>query len=210
MVLQVAGHVTGWADYPTRHPMFNPLTTKIMEQFYSTLQEFTLRAKELGIFDVLFNEHNMSRPDIFALVKGWAKEFYEEEEMVHNQEPGWFYYDEVDNFLYRKADELENPYVDHHGKPYEGENSWPAGGGLHKKCDYNAEALYAYYSVKNEYSIRSYLTGRGFDEVDTPANDMAVYEKGNTRIIFDGYDRKNDGGLYGYLHTEFIPDPRES
>ena len=69
----------------------------------------------------------------------------------------------------------ENFYIDHFGHPYDHESgdSWPAGGGLDKRCDYNAEALFCYYVLK-------------------------------TDIYFEGYDPDNDGGLYGYLHTEFV------
>ena len=71
-----------------------------------TIQEFTLRAQELGIFSALFNDRNMSRPDVLALLKDWATEFYENEEIVHCEEPDWFYYDEVDAFLNDKFDHM--------------------------------------------------------------------------------------------------------
>lgn len=97
----------------------------------------------------------------------------------------------------------ENPYIDQYGHPYDHESgdSWPAGGGLHKDCDYNAEALYAYYVLKNSEAIYEFLTGRGFDLV-VDADNLEVWRKGNTEIYFEDYDADNDGGLYGYLHTE--------
>jgi len=72
-----------------------------------TIQEFTLRAQELGMFDILFNERDMSRPDILALIKEWAEEFHANEEVRHGAEPDWFYYDEVDEFLHNKFDNLK-------------------------------------------------------------------------------------------------------
>ena len=173
----------------------------------SDIQEITLRAKENGIFDTLFNERDMSRPDILHTFACWGREFNET-----HADTKWgeetFYYDEIDAFLERKRKgEVENLFVDHFGQPYDqgdANRCWPAGGGLHKMCDYNAEALYAYYSVRTESGIRDYLSGRGFEEVDTPSNDLVVYEKGNTRIVFENYDAKNNGGLYGYIHTELI------
>ena len=77
-----------------------------MERAISTIQEFTLRAQELGIFKVLFFDRNMSRPDIFALLKQWAEEFFINEEIIHGEEPDWFYYDEVDTFLRDKFDNM--------------------------------------------------------------------------------------------------------
>ena len=60
---------------------------------------------------------------------------------------------------------VENPYIDQYGFPYEENESMPAGGGLHKDCDYNAEALYAYYAVKDRKKIWDYLEKKGFSEV---------------------------------------------
>lgn len=97
----------------------------------------------------------------------------------------------------------ENPYIDQYGHPYDHEsgNSWPAGGGLHKDCDYNAEALYAYYVLKNRDAISEFLIGRGFEFMGG-GREEDWWRKGNTEIYFEGYDADNDGGLYGYLHTE--------
>ena len=46
-------------------------------------------------------------------------------------------------------EEVPNIYIDKYGNPYdsESENCWPAGGGLHKDCEFNADALYAYYTM---------------------------------------------------------------
>ena len=48
-----------------------------------------------------------------------------------------------------------------------------------------------------------YLNKRGFDLMALSL-DSRWYRKGNTDIYFEGYDPDNDGGLYGYLHTEFV------
>lgn len=117
---------------------------------------------------------------------------------------------EADSWIFRKNEELfevesveeeEYPYIDQYGEAYEPEVSAPAGGGLHKDCDYNAEALYCFYTLKNREAITKYLTKRGF----TPGCQDKHYEewyKGNTLIVFEGYDKTNGNGLWGYVHTE--------
>ena len=97
----------------------------------------------------------------------------------------------------------ENPYIDQYGEPYDSESgdSWPAGGGLHKDCDYNAEALYAYYTLGDRYSISKYLRSKGFKET-LHGEHEEVWVKGNTKIIYDSYDYK--AHLWGYMHTELI------
>ena len=200
-----------------RSPACNvkPLKNTIMEtnlnldsEIIADIQEITLRAIENGIFSTLFNKKDMSRPDILHTFACWGREFTETHAGTDWSESTKFYYDEIDSFLERKRmSEVDGLIVDRLGRPYDPHDAnrcWPAGGGLHKKCDYNAEALYAYYSVRTESGIRDYLTGRGFEEIDTPSNDLVVYEKGNTRIVFENYDPRNNGGLYGYIHTELI------
>ena len=58
-----------------------------------------------GIFDILFNEKNMPRDEIFNLLEKWADEFIEEENK-HYMESDWFYYDEIDIFLQNKKAQL--------------------------------------------------------------------------------------------------------
>ena len=101
--------------------------------------------------------------------------------------------------------EEENNYVDREGFPYdsEGEHCWPAGGGLHKDCDYNADALYAYYVVKDREEIFNYLTGKGF-VLTCKVNGCEVWEKGNTEVTYEDYD--NGAHLWGYMHTELLED----
>lgn len=107
------------------------------------------------------------------------------------------------NELYEveSVEEEEYPYMDREGNPYDPEVSLPAGGGLHKDCDYNADALYAYYALKGRYAIADYLVEKGFNEA-IHGQDMEVWVKGNTKITYEGYR----GGLWGwgYMSTDCI------
>lgn len=100
-----------------------------------------------------------------------------------------------------KPEKVENPYIDQYGNPYDWESgdSWPAGGGLHKDCDYNADALYAYYAVKDRKKIWDYLEKKGFSEV-LHGSDEEVWVKGNTRVTYESYI----DGRWGYMHTELF------
>ena len=104
-----------------------------------------------------------------------------------------------EDYEVESVEEEEYPYIDQYGEPYEPEMSVPAGGGLHKACDYNADALYAYYIVKDRYAIGDYLLSKGFSET-IHGGDMEVWFKGNTKIIYEGYG----SGKWGYMHTELI------
>ena len=95
-------------------------------------------------------------------------------------------------------EEVLNNYIDRDGNPYTDE-SWPAGGGLHKDCEFNADALYAYYTMGNRYKIAYYLLSKGFKEI-LHGDDREEWVKGNTKIIYEGYGM----GLWGYMHTELI------
>ena len=100
--------------------------------------------------------------------------------------------------------EIINKYIDRYGNPYDCEDPeacWPAGGGLHKDCEFNADALYAYYVVKSREKIKEYLTSKGF-ELLSEMKDFQEWAKGNTRITFEDYD--NGGQLFGYMHTELV------
>jgi hypothetical protein len=162
----------------------------------STIQEFTLRSKEKGIFDKMFNDMNMSRPDIFAVLKKWADEFEEDNKYTDWAEEGKFFYDEVDKFLDEKWDAFQY-LVDENGNPYIQDESWPAGGGLDKRCDYNKEALHAF---DNSDGYAEYLDGCGFRIVQDYYPHMETWERGNTRIVLES--RINC--TWGYIHTEFI------
>lgn len=95
-------------------------------------------------------------------------------------------------------EEVPNNYIDRDGNPYTDE-SWPAGGGLHKDCEFNADALYAYYIVGDRYKIADYLKLKHFTRI-MYSDDREEWVKGNTKIIYEGYGM----GLWGYMHTELI------
>lgn len=102
--------------------------------------------------------------------------------------------------------EEENNYIDRDGFPYdsEGEHCWPAGGGLHKDCEFNADALYAYYVVKDRDEIFNYLSNKCFTLEKYGQQAFEVWRKGNTKIVFECYDESAD--LWGYMHTELLED----
>jgi len=101
-------------------------------------------------------------------------------------------------------EEVPNDYIDRYGNPYDVEDPnacWPAGGGLHKDCEFNADALYAYYVVKSREKIAEYLTSKGFQPLKI-INDFEQWVKGNTQIEFEGYNPS--GHFWGYMHTEKV------
>ena len=103
-----------------------------------------------------------------------------------------------------QLEEVPNDYIDRYGNPYDCEDPnacWPAGGGLHKDCEFNADALYAYYVVKSREKIEEYLTAKGF-QPRYISNDLERWVKGNTQVEFEDYD--NSGHLWGYMHTELV------
>lgn len=93
----------------------------------------------------------------------------------------------------------ENPYIDQYGHPYVEDESMPAGGGLHKDCDYNAEALYAFNVIKDREKIWDYLEKKGFSEV-LHGSDEEIWVKGNTRVTYESYI----DGMWGYMSTELF------
>ena len=74
------------------------------EQLINTIQEITLQAYAFGIYDYLFNERNMTRPEIFALFVGWAVEFEDTHKDFDWGESS--FYDEVDEFLSLRSDTI--------------------------------------------------------------------------------------------------------
>ena len=85
--------------------------------------------------------------------------------------------------------------IDRDGKPYIENVSYPVGGGLDKRCSYNKDALSAFYKCKNRIDGDEYLSKSGFKAIDE-----TTWEKGDTRIHFDGLI----DGLWGYMTTEYI------
>ena len=103
-----------------------------------------------------------------------------------------------------REEEEENPYIDDKGDPYDSESDdccWPAGGGLHKDCEFNADALYAYYTMTNRTKITAYLTSKGFTPL-TQTDNYEEWTKGNTLIVFECYDECSKE--WGYMHTELV------
>lgn len=111
---------------------------------------------------------------------------------------------EYDTTYNINMEEVPNNYIDQYGNPYDSEDDeacWPAGGGLHKDCEFNADALYAYYTIGDRYKIADYLLSKGFKET-LHGDDEEVWVKGNTEVTYECYD--NGGHLWGYMHTELI------
>ena len=101
-------------------------------------------------------------------------------------------------------EEVPNNYIDQYGNPYDSEDDkacWPAGGGLHKDCEFNADALYAYYTLGDRYKIADYLLSKGFKET-LHGDDEEVWVKGNTEATYECYDK--GAHLWGYMHTELV------
>lgn len=114
--------------------------------------------------------------------------------------------DEYDcDYQVLQPQEVPNDYIDRNGNPYDAddnEHCCPAGGGLHKDCEYNADALYAYYVVKDRDKIFDYLSNKCFNLSKYSKKEFEVWAKGNTKIIFEVYDE--GAGHWGYMHTELI------
>lgn len=111
---------------------------------------------------------------------------------------------EYDTTYKINMEEVENNYIDENGKPYDPESDdacWPAGGGLHKDCEFNADALYAYYTMGDRYKIADYLLSKGFKET-LHGEHEEVWVKGNTEVTYECYD--SGARLWGYMHTELI------
>ena len=109
---------------------------------------------------------------------------------------------EYDTTYNINMEEVPNNYIDQYGNPYDSEDDkacWPAGGGLHKDCEFNADALYAYYTIGDRYKIADYLRYKGFKRV-VLGDYEEVWTKGNTEVSYESYV----DGMWGYMHTELI------
>ena len=62
----------------------------------------------------------------------------------------------------------------------------------------NKECIEAFDMMTSE-KISNYLNGKGFKQIHKD-NEMEIWEKGDTRVIFDGYDDNQ----YGYMTTEYL------
>ena len=72
----------------------------------TTIQEITVQAYLCGTFSFLFSEKNMSRDEIFNLFEKWGVEF-EERHRDFEWNGECSYYDEIDDFVQLKSDELK-------------------------------------------------------------------------------------------------------
>ena len=100
--------------------------------------------------------------------------------------------------------EIHNDYIDKHGNPYNANDPnacWPVGGGLHKDCEFNADALYAYYVVKERHKIADYLVSKGFRRIKW-GSDLEVWIKGNTEVTYECYDKERNAWVC--MHTEKV------
>lgn len=169
------------------------------KELIADIQEVTVACVENDIYSRIFEDGSMSRDEIMELFAKWGREFHEShKDFIWDGSAS--YYDEIDVFVAKKFKEYSNPYIDRLGNPYHVGTSLPAGGGLHKDCDYNAEALYAYYVIKNKRDIAWYLANKGF-VVLTVTPDMEEWMKGDTKIEFSSCCID---GTWGYVHTEPI------
>ena len=72
----------------------------------TTIQEVTLQAKELGLYEYLFVERNLSRDDALNLLEMWGREFERNhKDFVWNGSAS--YYDEIDKFVQNRLGELK-------------------------------------------------------------------------------------------------------
>lgn len=158
-----------------------------MKEFVVTIDRIVKQFRTLTIKAESKEQAYEAATDIAVENEGWAAREYEVKYEIN-------------------LEEVPNFYIDRYGNPYDCEDPdacWPAGGGLHKDCEFNADALYAYYVVKSRENIKEYLMSKGF-ELLLEMKDFQEWAKGNTRITFEDYD--NSGKLWGYLHTELIED----
>jgi hypothetical protein len=71
----------------------------------TTIQEVTLQAKELGLYEYLFVKRNLSRDEALNLLEMWAKEFEKSHESFV-WDGSVSYYDEIDKFVENRLCEL--------------------------------------------------------------------------------------------------------
>lgn len=73
----------------------------------TTIQEITLQAHELGLYEYLFIQRNLARDEALNLLEMWAKEF----EASHKDfvwDGSVSYYDEIDKFVQNRLGELKS------------------------------------------------------------------------------------------------------
>lgn len=72
----------------------------------TTIQEITLTANELGLYEYLFVNRNLSRDEILNLFEMWGKEFEKSHESFV-WDGSVSYYDEIDKFVQNRLGELK-------------------------------------------------------------------------------------------------------
>ena len=134
--------------------MFNKITT---------IQEITLTAFDRGIFNIMQDEADMCRDDIFNLFEEWANEFEEAHEGFH-----WDgnYFDEIDSFIDRKFKEwkLQNLVVtiqflvSENGKPVSGTTEYPL-----RDEDEDAQFEWYYSIAEHHYAVMALNVGESMN-----------------------------------------------
>lgn len=111
-----------------------------------------------------------------------------------------FGYCYFDAFVKEVSVEEDENLIDRYGNPYVADESFPAGGGLDKRCTHNGDALYCYYGLTKRPRIYEYLKSLGWDDPIHSDSSLEIWEKGDTKIYFEDYR----DGTWGYLHTEYV------
>lgn len=156
-----------------------------MKEFTVTIDRTVKQLRTLTIKAETKEQAYDAAMDISVENEGWEGKEYDTDYKIH-------------------IEEVPNNYIDRYGNPYDCEDPnacWPAGGGLHKDCEFNADALYAYYVVKDRYKIADYLLSKGFKETLQGA-DEEIWQKGNTAVTYESYD--SGAHLWGYMYTELV------
>ena len=156
-----------------------------MKEFTVTIDRTVKQLRTLTIKAETKEQAYDAAMDISVENEGWEGKEYDTDYKIH-------------------IEEVPNNYIDRYGNPYDCEDPnacWPAGGGLHKDCEFNADALYAYYVVKDRYKIADYLLSKGFKET-LHGDDEEVWVKGNTEVTYESYD--SGAHLWGYMYTELV------
>ena len=112
----------------------------------TTIQEITLQAYVMHVYNLMQDELNMSRDEIFNTFEAWGHEF---EETHEDYEWNGDYYDEIDKFIQRKEKALRA------GLTKENKTEWQA------LLDIANEDL-----LKKGYSLRITEDENGFYQCD--------------------------------------------
>ena len=109
------------------------------------------------------------------------------------------------------CEEVVNDYIDRYGNPYDVEDPntcWPAGGGLHKDCEFNADALYAYYNIEPYASTKKYINYYTIKvarlATTPPINHISDLTARDTLIL-----KRNDYAALRLNYIDSIPFARE-